>query len=246
MESDYHVRTDVFEGPFEMLLIMVEKRKLFINDIALSKVADDYIGYVRELEGLPVGQTAHFVMVASTLVLIKSRSLLPQIELSYEEEQSIEELQERLRLYKRFTELSQHIRARFGKHVMYPRTERRAPDHAPVFAPDRKTTVANLHAAVHDVIGKIPKKEKVPQAVVRKVISLEETIDKLIERVTNGVALSFREFSGGHHSKEERVTVIVSFLAMLELVKRGALLVKQDEMFSDIAMENQAVSVPHY
>jgi segregation and condensation protein A len=249
MHGEYTVRTAGFEGPLEALLQLVEKRKLFINDIALSAVADDYVTYTQSMNHLPIAQTANFVVVASTLILIKSRSLLPHISLSEEEEQSIEELQERLALYKRMKELSEHVQARFAKDIIFPRPQRKVANHAAIFSPDRKTDTDSLHESVMGVLGRIPKKEKVPEARVRTVVSLEETIDSIVERVAAGMRLSFRDFSGYGSDRGERVTVIVSFLAVLELVKQGTLAARQDAHFDDIAIENsysETIETPMY
>ena len=99
MDNEYQVKTHIFEGPLDTLLSLIEKRKLFINDISLSKVADDYIAYIKSLENFPIADSAHFILIASTLVLIKSKSLLPNLTLSEEEEHSIEDLEARLREY---------------------------------------------------------------------------------------------------------------------------------------------------
>ena len=246
MVTQYTVRTGVFEGPLELLLQLVEKRKLFINDIALSDVADDYVSYSRDMGSLPIHETANFVVIAATLILIKSRSLLPQIEISPEEEQSIEELQKRLKAYKRIKELSVHVCDKFGRNIIFPRKQRKIANHSAVFSPDRLTTVTNLHKAMFDVLGRIPKQEKTPQASIRKIISLEETIEKIITRVTDGLTLSFKEFSGYGEKSEERVMVIVSFLAILELVKQGSLSVQQEVEFSDISIDNQHITTPMY
>ena len=81
----YTVKTEIFEGPLDLLLTLVEKRKLFINDISLSQVADDYVLHIKQYSEFPVGEVANFVLVASVLVLIKSKSLLPKLDLTQEE-----------------------------------------------------------------------------------------------------------------------------------------------------------------
>jgi hypothetical protein len=93
MDSEFQVKTHIFEGPLDTLLSLIEKRKLFINDISLAQVADDYISYVKSLNDFPIADSAHFILIASTLVLIKSKSLLPTLTLSEEEESSIEDLE---------------------------------------------------------------------------------------------------------------------------------------------------------
>ncbi len=240
------VKTPVFEGPLDLLLSLIEKRKLFINDISLSKVTDDYMAYVQSSEHIALGDRAHFILVASTLLLIKSKSLLPTLSLTEEEQVSIDDLERRLKEYKRFKELSVHIRERFGKQVMFAKTPSRTT--TPVFSPDKRITLAGMLSAVRDALRNVPIIEALPKAVVKKVMSLEEMIDRLTNRIKTGLKMSFKEFAGTHGvvSKEDRVTVIVSFLAMLELVKQGIIRVHQEDRSQDIHMESDNVSLPSY
>lgn len=244
----FKIKTPVFEGPLELLLELIERRKLFINDIALAEVADEYIAHVEKVDDFPVRNVAQFVLIASTLVLIKSRSLLPEFALSSEEEADIKELEERLRLYKRAQELSLGIRAIFGKHILFaPQSENRPREAR--FAPHAHITTASLRDAVNRVLAQLPKKEKLQRAVVEKIMSLEEMIGKLSDRIQGALTMRFKDFAKGHGTgggREEKITTIVGFLAMLELVKRGVLLARQHEMFSDIEMEHDAVNTPNY
>ena len=100
------VKTSVYEGPLEVLLELIEKRKLLINDISLASVTDEYIARVNTMPHLPVGETAEFISLAATLLLIKSRSLLPNLQLSEEESRDIKELEYRLALYQLIKEAS--------------------------------------------------------------------------------------------------------------------------------------------
>ncbi len=239
----YHVKTDHFEGPLDLLLSEIEKRRLPINEISLAKVTDDFISYIQKEDKFPMKESAHFILIASTLLLIKSKSLLPTLELSNEEQSSIEDLERRLKEYKRIKELSIHIRERFGKVMLFAPLAKRGI--RPVFSPDDSTTIPALQAALKFVIASIPKAEKLPQAIVKKVISLEEMIDNLTLRVTKNLKMSFREFSG-MDKKKNKINVIVSFLAMLELVRRGIINVTQESTFDDINIETEQISVPKY
>lgn len=240
--ENYSVKTEVFEGPLDVLLTMIEKRKLSISDISLAKVADDYIAYVRSLSELPLSDTAQFVLIASTLILIKSKSLLPGIELSEEEQGSIDDLEHRLKMRQKYKELSVHIKKLFGKNIMFSSLAKK--ETVVVFAPDTRVTVQSLYAQVKYVLSQIPHVEVLPKTVVKKVISLEEAIVHLTERINRNLKMSFKEFSKG--DKAEKVSVIVSFLAMLELVKQGIIAVRQDKAFHDIEMETSNLSVPRY
>lgn len=243
MDQGFKIKTEVFEGPLDLLLNLIEKRKLFINDIALSKVTDDFIAYVKNFESFPIGDSADFILIASTLLLIKSKSLLPTLDLSEEEQASIEDLEARLKIFARMKELSVHVRELFGRRVLFAKENNKI--EVKVFSPHAKMTLPNLVAAMLDVIKNFPKKEILPKAIVRKVISLEDMIGRLTQRITSSLRMSFREFA--NVNKEEKVHVIISFLAMLELVKQGVINVMQEQKFDDIKMETAAeIGVPKY
>jgi segregation and condensation protein A len=242
MESSYSVKTHIFEGPLDTLLSLIEKRKLFINDISLAQVADDYIAYIKSFENFPIADSAHFILIASTLVLIKSKSLLPSLELSEDEQHSIEDLETRLKEYQKYKELSQHLKDRFGINVEYLRQPSK--EKIVVFTPDKNTSVSRIFETAKALILSLPKKEMVPKAVVQKVISLEEMIENLTERITESMKMSFKDFA--KVGKVEKVNVIVSFLAMLELVKQGIIYVRQDKDFHDIEMQTNKIGIPTY
>jgi segregation and condensation protein A len=254
-DDTFTIKTNVFEGPLDLLLSLIEKRKLFINDISLAQVADDYIEYIKKLSEFPVGTTANFILVASTLLLIKSKSLLPSISLTLEEEGSIEDLEKRLLMYKRIKEASRHIADRFGKSIIFGKTQSKSVK--PVFSPEDDITTLNMLSSMRQVIQALPKIEVLPKTVVRKIISLEEMIDRLTNQIKNGLKMNFAEFaktqgktksSGARHrvTNEEKIKIIISFLAMLELVKQGIIEVSQKSMSEDITMETQNLGVPNY
>lgn len=242
MAGIFTIKHDAFEGPLDLLLDLIEKRKLFINDISLAQVADDYIAHIKNLESFPIADSANFVLIASTLVLIKSKSLLPALELSEEEGQSIDELERRLKLYKRMKELSVHIKKMFGHEMIFQKSYTK--NEVTVFAPSKDISLASLIAGIRSAIASIPKKEFLPKIIVQKVVSLEEMISRLTDRIKKGLQMSFKQFAGV--GKEQKVHVIVSFLAMLELVKQGIIMVQQEKDFGDIHIEPEGVDIPRY
>lgn len=241
--AHYQVKTDAFQGPLDLLLTLIEKRKLHVSDIALSQVADDYIAYTKQLEHFPIGETAGFILVAATLLLIKSKSLLPTLSLSLEEQADVSDLERRLKIYQRIKEASQHVRERFGAEPLFFRDN--TGTQIPVFAPSGDLSVKTLAGAALMLIKNLPKAAStLSQKVIKKVVSLEEMINRLTERIQMNIKMSFKEFSGA--GKKEKVHVIVSFLAMLELVKQGVLSVTQEKQFHDIQMETHTVHIPRY
>lgn len=245
---NYVVRTEQFEGPLDLLLSLIEKRKLFISDFALAKVTDDYIENIRRFEEYPMNDVANFLLIASTLVLIKSKSILPQLDLTKEEEHDIDDLKRRLQMYELFRGLAQHIKTRYGKDILFERSGR--PEIIPVFAPDEQISITQTVTSIKDVLNALPKKSVLPKATIKKVISIEEMMDKLTTRVTQVLKTSFSQFSrykkGEALSPEVRVEIIVSFLAMLELVKQGIVHVEQHEDYGDIDIETHKFDTPQY
>jgi len=241
----YTVKTGVFEGPLDLLLDLVTQRKLFVNDVSLSQVTDDFIRYIDEHEDFPIGESAEFIVIASTLMLIKSKSLLPMIRLTDEEEESIHELENRLVLYAKVKELALGLKSIFGKKVIFEKLPSK--NQKIIFSPDSRTDTKNLFLALEKVLESLPKKEVLPKVMVKKVISLEEMIDRLAERITKTSRLNFKEFHGtkGTLTYEKRVSIIIGFLAMLELIKRGAIRVTQ-ENGGDIEMESESINTPIY
>lgn len=234
---NYSVKTPVFEGPLDLLLDLIEKRKLFISDVSLAQVTNDFIHYIETHEDFPISESAEFIVVASTLMLVKSRSLLPMLELTTEETESIEDLEKRLELYKKTKELSLELRKLFGKSLIFEKTPTK--NDVVVFSPDSKTTADHLLFSLQRVLESLPKTEVVPKATVRKIMSLEQMIERLSDRISKGGRFNFKSFAEGN-----KIDIIVGFLAMLELVKRGAIRVSQEG--SDIEIESEELGVPTY
>ncbi len=247
VEENYKVEAEVFQGPLDLLLHLIEKRKLHICDVSLLKITDDYIEYLERVGKFSIKNSVDFVLTASILMLIKSKSLLPTLELTLEEEQSIDDLEKRLKEYQEIKRLSVHIKERFGKKVSFFRQPEKNIE--PIFSPDKNTRVPVLNSLINNVLNNLPKKVLVPKVVVEKVISLEKMIENLTDRVKESMSMSFRKFSGmqaGSFTKKDKINVVVSFLAMLELVKQGSIAARQTCQFGDIEMENQNFDVPNY
>lgn len=241
MTGVFTVKSQVFEGPLPLLLDLIEKRKLHINDIALATVADDFIAYTQTQGDFPMKDSAEFILIASTLLLIKSKSLLPSLELTADEQSDIAQLELRLKLYQQFRHVATLLRPLFGNTPLFAPEERPRPV---VFSAHPRITPHTLLFAVKDALQNIPKPAHTPTVTVKKIISLEDMIEQLSSRVRRVFSTSFKEFAG--IGKKEKVEVIVSFLAMLELVKRGVVAVKQDNHFEDITIETDAIGVPTF
>ncbi len=248
--SDYKVKTGKFEGPLDLLLDLIEKKKLHINDVSLAEVTDGYVAYIENLSNFPTEEVVSFITIASTLILIKSISLLPTLSISQEEGQDIEDLQERLRILKDIKEKGLKIKELFGANIIFMAEDRK--NTQSIFSPTEEVAIQNFLISMRGLISALPKKEVLQEAIVKKIISLEEAIEGLIERVQKDLRISFSKLNERITStdpverKALKVNVIISFLAVLELVKRGIVLVRQDEHFRDIDIESGENKVPVY
>lgn len=238
--TSFVVRSGEFEGPLEVILDLIERRKLHVNELSLSQVTDEFITFVRSGEGFPMDDAVTFINVAATLLLIKSRSLLPDLEMSQSEEEDVEDLKERLRLYECARSAARELSRMFGRNVLVSRG-----DYTPkaVFAPAKDVSVQTLQSALSTLLSMREQETPLPEVRIRPLVSIEEMMDTLRERVERAMSLSFKQFTG---DKTEKIEVIVSFLALLELVKQGAVDAVQHEQFNDIHLNNASAVLPKY
>ncbi len=259
----FTIKTPVFEGPLDLLLNLIEKKKLFISDISLSKVTDEYIAHINDLPEYSLKHRTQFILIASTLLLIKAKSLLPTLELTQEEEGDIKDLERRLRILDLMRKRALNVREMYGRSRIYPRGD--MDETVVVFAPgkdispgitaDGKEDMSkgqnSLRDAMWRVLNSLPKTVVEQKATVKKVISLEEMMDRLEDRINNAMKMTFSQFSNNKsgdkgYDRAEKVNIILSFLAMLELVKQGAIDVRQESSFHEIEMERMEIGVPEY
>lgn len=239
--EQFHIKQESFEGPIEVLLELIEKRKIFVNDISLAIVTDDFISYIQE-KGMQPEHVSAFLSVAATLLLIKARSLLPNLELSSEESESITELERRVALFAIISEVSKWLTAKYGKKISFEGVPRNS---AVVFAPDPSLKVETLTSLIEGVIVRVPPPApKKPETRVFKTISIAEVLDTLHERIQRAMSsVNFNDIivhAPEGDEREKKVYVIVSFLGMLELVRRGFVNAEQEEGFENITLSAQA------
>ncbi len=239
--SAFAIKTETFEGPLELLIELVEKRKLLINDISIAEVTDEYMQTVSAMQELSLPHTSEFVRLAATLLLIKSKSLLPALDLTEEEETSIEDLEERLKRYQLYRDAATELQQRFGKTNMYD--PEYTPPREPFFLPDEQCTLQEVENALFRVLESLPRIERKPTAKVRPTISLENMMTKLQDRIERQMRTRFSEIRA---TEPDHKNVIVGFLAILELFKQGNVIITQTSRFEDIHMEIDQATTPRY
>lgn len=235
----YATRVKEFEGPLDALLGLIETKKLSINEVSLERVAEEFFAYLQTLKEKSPStyhtEIASFLVVAATLMLIKSRALLDGFIITEEEEEDIKELEDRLRAYKVIKEMSGLLgkiaatrRPLFGRQAFLAT--------APTFTPPpTRLDLADMLKTLKSLLASIPQKNELPQKTMAKIVSIEDKIKELETRIKEGVIKTFGDFMG---SRKERVHIIVSFLAMLELVKIGAIAAVQKGAFTNIRLDH--------
>lgn len=228
----YTIKHEKFEGPLALLLELIEKEKLSISEISLARVTDEYLSYIKKLERRDPEELAEFLVVAAQLMLIKSRSLLPSLPISEEEEASIEELEARLVQYQRLRELTKELKAREKKSGIFSRESFAGIE--PVFYPPPRLTLDMLAKNFQNFLASIPKIEKLAEEKIKRIISLEDKIAHIKSFLSTTLEKAFSDIVRG---AQEKVEIIVSFLAILELAKQKFLELDQDTRFGDIRIK---------
>lgn len=239
MSSDFVVKARDFEGPLELLLELIEEHKLSINEVSLSTISDEYIRYLETIGVRDRESLSQFISVAATLMLIKSRTLLPGLALTEEEEGNIDELEQRLRAYAEIKEASKKIESLFLVSPLFH--TKHTPVVIPVFTPDKQVTQELLRECIIKILHELPKQESHPEAKVKRTLDIKDIIESLVERVHGQMKVPFSSLISDKEISERKSLIVVHFLALLELMKYGTISVGQNEEFGEIMIESQQI-----
>ncbi len=225
------IQLEQFEGPLDALLKIIEQQELDISEVSLAQVTDQYLTYIENSEINPT-EIADFLTVAARLLLIKSKILLPFTDEL--EDDDIIDLEQQLKLYQKYIKASKTIQSLWNDpREMFERPKLVIKINNN-FIPPKNVDVQIMQEACLRVIDKIKPIIKLPKKTMRKVVSLREKIEHLSHRLKTQAEFYFHDIL---EEKENSSEIIVSFLAMLELVKQRKVIVEQPESFSDIIVK---------
>jgi segregation and condensation protein A len=232
--TGYKVQTPVYEGPLDLLLNLIERAELNVTTISLAAVTDQYLSYLHGLEQMKPDEISSFLVIAAKLVQIKSEALLPRpIEREPGEEDPGVELVELLTLYKRYKEIA---------NWMMERQENNLRTHLRVAPPPKveakldlsNLTLEGLLMAAESAFLKGKQKESLGTIIAAPRVTIREKIEFITRTMKN---IHRMTFSGLITEKSTRIEIVVTFLAMLELIKRYRISARQDVLFGDIEFE---------
>jgi len=241
----YKVKLEVFEGPLDLLLYLIKKEEIEIKDIPIAKITDQYLGYLEVMKMLDLNIAGEFVLMAATLMHIKSKMLLPPVE---SEEEAIEEdpraeLVRRLLEYKKFKEVAgelYHMETRQKDFFARPVTE----DSKPEPAEDAyfEASLFDLITAFNKVMKEIPKKTF--HEFVKDEFTVEEKMHDIFHLLVKKSTIYFTQLFTKAKNKAEIITI---FLALLELIRLKEILIRQASVFGEIEIvQNKEITQPKF
>jgi segregation and condensation protein A len=233
----YNVKIEAFEGPLDLLLQLVEKNELEITNVSILAVTDPYVQHVREQQGkIPPEELADFLVLAAKLVYLKSKALLPDLYDPLLDEGP--DLETQLRMYKQFVEAANRFGELTKSGIRSFGRLKPVKIQAEGFFPPSNATPETLRELYERIIRRLEPIMQLPKAAIERAMSIEEKIEQLTHRVKKLMRVSFHRFLAESGTRSE---MIVSFLALLELIKQRIVIVKQRELFEDIHLESHNV-----
>jgi segregation and condensation protein A len=235
MEQEYKVRLEIFEGPLDLLLYLIKKDEIDIYDIPIERITAQYLEYIEIFKTLDIELAGEFVVMAATLMYIKSRCLLP-VEQRPPDEQAEEddprwELVRQLIEYKKFKDAAAQLQVReLYQADLFGRTPGK-PEVAEA-RPIGEVSILDLISAFNNVLKRLNRPEDLRE-IFEENYTVSDKIDLIIKITASGVPVRFEELFSGAASRTE---VVVTFLALLELIRMKHLRATQEEVFGPILL----------
>ncbi|HET9801386.1 MAG TPA: segregation/condensation protein A [Chthoniobacterales bacterium] len=234
METDYKVKLEIFEGPLDLLLYLIKRDEIDIYEISIERITKQYLEYLQAFKELQIDIAGEFVVMAANLIYLKSRSLLPLDQQPPEEDADEDDprwdLIRQLIEYKKFKEAAVQLHDRaLEQERIFTRDGGSAPaSDAPL--PLHEVGIFQLIHAFQEVIKRVEAREDLREIFGER-FTVSEKIEKILERVANGASIRFSELFGQIVS---RVEIVVTFLALLELIRLNQVRALQRKMFDEI------------
>lgn len=233
----YELKSEQFSGPIEKLLELIEERKMEITSFSLAEITADFLDYI---EGLKAGEgkeieprlLADFIAVASQLLLIKSKALLPSLQLTEEEEEDIKGLEDRLAFYRRFKPAISHLK-KLWEQGDYSVSRPLFSGRQAFFYPSENIKIGDLLARIKEIFSALEQFSRKSESVKSTLVSLEEKIEEIMKRA--GTNFNFGELA----REKPRSEIVVLFLALLHLLAKQLVAVEQKNKFEDIMIERK-------
>ena len=227
------VKVAQFSGPLDLLLQLIEQQQMDITQISIAAVTEQFLRHVKKLETVEPTALADYLSIAAKLLVIKSKTLLPTLELDPEEQDAALDLEAQLLLYKQFKEAAKYLK-KLDNRRKQSFTRAVGFEEKINFYPDPDVDTRTLHQAILKVLSGLEEINNLPKGTVKEAISIQEKIDALQALLTSQIESKMSDLIKNAKDKTE---VIVTFLALLELIKQRILTVEQEQIFSEIVIK---------
>jgi len=227
----HQLKLEQFEGPLSLLLKLVEQERLTITEVSLSRVTESFIEYLRGSSHIPDEEMADFLVIATKLLYIKSKALLPEQTIEPEEGISLED---QLRMYKEFVEAAKKIEGFIKRKKFAYLRENLVKIQDEGFYPPKSLTAEKMKKMFQDILERLRPIVELPKVAMERAVTIREKIDHIYELLTS---LNKVEFKHILSLARNRTEVIVSFLAVLELTKQQHVVISQANNFEEIYIE---------
>ncbi len=233
----HKIQLEQFEGPLDLLLQLIEKQKLQITEISLAKVTDQYLNYIDQSGDIASEEVADFLLTASKLIYLKSKYLLPNLEL--EKDGEADDLERQLKIYRQYYEASKVVNKLWARNrLSYTRQAPFKLEQEQGFNPPPNLQLSQLQELFQGILSRIEKIVNLPQRIIAKAVSIAEKIRHIKDLIKSSTKITFSSLL---KDKQNKMEAIVSFLAMLELVKQREIAVSQDGLFSELHLQHKQV-----
>lgn len=223
-----------FSGPLDLLLTLVKKSKLEIEDIEISKLTEQYLEVMKDISKVDMEVASEFIEYAALLIEIKSKKLLPKVEENDEDELDPEYiLKLRLREYQMFKEVNEKLKDLESNDKFYKAPEKEANKFRIVIKDMQLDMLLDAFVGIMHKVNKV-EKSKESKEIVKETFTVEQKISSIKDTLISRDKIKFSELFLESASKDE---VITTFMALLELIKMQVIRVAQDNLFSDIQIE---------
>jgi segregation and condensation protein A len=231
----HQLKVKNFEGPLDLLLNLIEARQLDITTIAIAEVTEAFLSYLKQLEKIDPTSLADYLQIAAKLLVIKSKAILPTLEIAEEEEDAGFDLEGRLLLYKQFKEVAKYLKTLDNKREQsFTRSitfEQRIS-----FFPDPNISTKELHSGILKILNSLKELDSLPKAKLKEAISIQEKIDSLRNQLSDSIETKLSDLLKTAKNKGE---IIITFLALLELIKQKIFVADQEALFADVVIKKK-------
>ena len=228
----YEFKSEQYSGPIEKLLELIEEKKLEITQLNLALITADFLTYLTTIEKQAPGILADFLAVASRLLLIKSKALVPNLVLEQEEEEEIRDLEKRLKIYQEFKAARNYLKNLWQEQPLVFSREFLAAS-GKLFYPPKNLKPTDLKVVIERLLAELRKIVYETKDFKIEVINLEEKMREFLERLKTAQAVNFGKMT----DSQSRAEIITCFLVVLHLIKDQLINVEQGEHFSEITIE---------